>query len=202
MLKHLDFELREPSGPEDYKRWSPKTGLLPVLDLNGEHIPDSTEILLKLDAVYPDPPLLSPDPRVASQQRQLENWADENLLYHFNRYRRMQSEQSIDGGDNETRRGVLARGLRRVRAWFAAGGTWERSETAILRSLGDRMDDLLNFLGTRPFFYSNEPSIADLAVYAMLVAVQQEMIPGSISLVSRRPTLIEFMRRVEAKTEA
>ena len=35
-LKQLAYELREPSGPEDYKRWSPKTGLLPVLSIDGE----------------------------------------------------------------------------------------------------------------------------------------------------------------------
>ena len=47
VYKGYEFELREPESPEDYKRWSPKTGMLPVLDLNGEHVPDSTEILYR-----------------------------------------------------------------------------------------------------------------------------------------------------------
>ena len=55
LYKGLDFAFEQPSSEEDYKRWSPKTGLLPVLDLDGEHIPDSTEILYRLDEVYPDP---------------------------------------------------------------------------------------------------------------------------------------------------
>ena len=34
VLKGLAFELREPSGPEDFRRWSPKTGLLPVMTID------------------------------------------------------------------------------------------------------------------------------------------------------------------------
>ena len=49
ILKDLVFELREPSGPEDYLRWSPETGLLPVMRIDGELVSDSTNILLKLD---------------------------------------------------------------------------------------------------------------------------------------------------------
>ena len=79
LYKGVDFELVEPTRAEDYRRWSPKTGQLPVVDLHGEHVPDSTEILLRLDQAYPDPPLLSPDPTVAVQQRQLEEWADESF---------------------------------------------------------------------------------------------------------------------------
>ena len=83
LYKGLEFELVEPTRGEDYKRWSPKTGQLPVLDLHGEHVPDSTDILVRLDQAYPEPPLLSPDPTVAAQQRQLEEWADESFLYYF-----------------------------------------------------------------------------------------------------------------------
>jgi glutathione S-transferase len=202
LLKGLEFELCEPSGPEDYRRWSPKTGLLPVLDLAGEHIPDSTDILLRLDEMHPDPPLLSRDPRVAGQQRRLEDWADENLLWHFNRWMRIRREE---GPATETG-GIWRWFVRRVTplrwflAWLAAGGTWERPETALLRGLGDRLDDLLNFLAARPFFYSDRPSMADLAVYSMLYSMCNDAVPGSARLVARRPTLIDFMRRVERAT--
>src|SRR5262245_55946451 len=62
VLKGLDFELCEPSGPEDYRRWSPETGLLPVLAIGAERVADSTRILLRIDELWPKPPLLSPDP--------------------------------------------------------------------------------------------------------------------------------------------
>ena len=54
LYKGLEFDLLEPSGPEDYRRWNPKTGLLPVLEIDGELYPDSTDILFKLDELFPE----------------------------------------------------------------------------------------------------------------------------------------------------
>ena len=45
ILKDLEFELREPSGPEDYARWSPETRLLPVMRIDGELVSDEEEIV-------------------------------------------------------------------------------------------------------------------------------------------------------------
>ncbi len=195
ILKGLEFELREPSGPEDYARWSPETGLLPVMRIDGELVSDSTNILLKLDEFYPEPPLLSADPTVAGQQRNLEDWADESFLWYFQQWLRM----SQDGRGNTPRRARSSL-LRRLLAWMRAGGTWERPETAILRSIDDRLGDLVNLLGTRRFFYAERVSMADLAVYGMLYTVRSDSIPGSARLLAMRPTLREFMRSVEEET--
>lgn len=199
LYKQIPFELVEPSSPEDYRRWNPDTGLLPVLDLGDERIPDSTDILFKLDELFPEPPLLSRDARVSGQQKQLEEWADENLLWYFNQWRRSQN----DAPEDEVETPALLRrftGIRRFLAWLRAGGTWERPEVAILRGVGARLDDLLGFLGTRPFFYSETVSMADLGVYSMLYSLCLGVIPGSKRLVTDRAPLMEFMRRVESQT--
>ena len=207
LYKGLEFELVEPTSAEDYKRWSPKTGELPVLDLNGEHVPDSTEILLRLDQAYPDPPLLSPDPMVAAQQRQLEEWADESFLWYFMKYRRQSmGEDAVaapplageDTAPPTTRKG--SSGFRRIAAWLRAGGTWERPHTALLRELALRLDDLANFLGTRPFYYAERLSMADLAVYSMLATLRRDAIPGAALLLAARPTLVALLERVERVT--
>ena len=91
--------------------------------------------------------------------------------------------------------------LRRFRDWLAAGGTWERPITGLQRELGLRMDDLVNFLGARRFFYSDRLSMADLGVYAMLVTMRGDAIPGSAKLLAERPNLVGFMARVEEATE-
>jgi len=193
--KGMDYELREPDGREDYARWSPKTGLLPVMRVDGELVSDSTGILLKLDELQPDPPLLSSDPVAAEQQRNLENWADESFLYYFLQWQRLGVERP-----GETQGGGRSPLARRVAAWLRAGGTWERPETAILRGIDDRLGDLVNFLGTRSFFYSDMLSMADLAVYGMLYTMGLGAIPGAASLINSRPTLLELMRRVEEQT--
>ena len=190
--KDLAYELRAPQGPEDYARWSPKTGLLPVMRVDGELVSDSTEILLKLDELQPDPPLLSPDPVAAEQQRNLEDWADESFLYYFQQWRRLEASR---GGDDRA-----SSPLRRFGAWLRAGGTWERPETAILRGIDMRLDDLVNLLGARSFFYSDELSMADLAVYGMLYTMGLGAIPGAAPMITTRPTLLELMRRIEERT--
>ena len=198
-LKGLEYEFFEPEDPEDYRRWSPKTGLLPVLEVDGEHIPDSSDILYRLDELFPEPPLLSTDPRIAGQQRQLEDWADSNLSRSFNRWRATREDPDGAGeGDREADENVSA--FRQLWAWLRAGGTWERPEISIVRELGARLDDLVGFLGTREFFYSDTPSMADLSVYSMLIVMRHDFIPGSLPVLQERPVLIEFMGRVEAAT--
>ena len=159
----------------------------------------------RLDELYPDPPLLSSDPKVADTQRQLEDWADESFLWYFLAFFRGLGSNPASAGANDevkARSGLPARlrFLRPVFAWFRSGGTWERPETALLRGLGDRLDDLVNFLGARPFFHSERVSMADLAVYGMLFTIQRDVIPGAAGLLAQRPALLEFMRRLERDT--
>lgn len=205
VYKGLEFELQEPTCTEDYQRWNPKSGMLPVLHVGDEVIEDSTQILFALDARYPEPPLLAPDPMVASQQRQLEDWADESFLWYWMKYRRMISEELVlplkgDKLDAPREAEEKSGPLRRFRAWLQAGGTWERPITGLQRELGLRMDDLVNFLGARPFFYSERLSMADLGVYAMLFTMRRDSIPGSARLLAERPSLVTFMARVEEAT--
>ena len=203
VYKGLPFELVEPTTAEDYARWNPKSGMLPVLHIDDEIVEDSTRILFELDRRHPDPPLLSPDPTAAAQQRQLEDWADESFLWYFMKYRALIGEGAVlpVAGERvappqEPESGTL----RRLVAWLRAGGTWERPLTGLLRELGLRLDDLVKFLGARSFFYSDQLSMADLGVYAMLFTMRNDSIPGASKLLLQRPSLVAFMARVEEAT--
>ena len=44
------FELVEPTSPADLRRWNPETGLLPVIEIDGERTHDSPVILDRLDS--------------------------------------------------------------------------------------------------------------------------------------------------------
>jgi glutathione S-transferase len=166
-----------------------------VLEIDGARTPDSTDILFRLDALYPEPPLLADDPKIAGLQRQLEEWADESFLWYFLAFSRLRPDATASRP-----RSRLPRSLRRLLAWLRSGGTWERPNTALVRGLGDRLDDLVNFLGGRTFFYADRPSIADLGVYGMLYTMRLDTIPGSARMLEQRPALLEFMRRLERKT--
>ena len=180
--------------------------MLPVLDVDGEHDRGLDADPVALDSRFPDPPLLAPDPMVASQQRQLEDWADESFLWYLMKYRRMaigavQRRCRCGESADAPPRGERCGRLRRIGAWLRAGGTWERPITGLQRELGQRLDDLVNFLGARPFFYADRLSMADLGVYGMLVHDARDSIPGSARLLAARPTLVGFMARVEDATD-
>ena len=44
-LKGISYRLVPPKSPTDFRRWNPQTGKMPVLELIGERVFDSTLIL-------------------------------------------------------------------------------------------------------------------------------------------------------------
>jgi len=201
-LKKLDYELVEPRGPEDYRRWSPETGLLPAIDLAGERVHDSTRIVERIDELFPEPPLLADDPKLAAAQRRLEDWCDETFFFYWLRWQRLRDQEAAQPprrfglltwlGELALSRGPVARP--RGRDGFSA----EASE--LVTEIARRCDDLVNLLSGRPFFYGDRPSMADLAVYGMLDSMRRGNFPDGPRVVAERLPLVELMARVEEAT--
>jgi glutathione S-transferase len=201
-LKGVEYLLVAPDSPEDYRRWNPETGLLPLLERDGERVHDSTRILEWLDERYPDPPLLSPDPKLAEAQRRLEEWCDETFYFYWLRWQRVrEAEESRP----PRRFGLLAwaRELARGR-----GPSRPRRRDGLSHEVGDlvdqltrRCDDLVNMLAGRDFFYGDRPSMADLAVYAMLDSTRRGNYPRGPEIVAARPELVALMDRVEKASQ-
>ena len=53
-MKRLPYEVVEPKEPEDFRRWNPETGLLPVMDCDGTRVAHSERILDWLDEHHPE----------------------------------------------------------------------------------------------------------------------------------------------------
>ena len=170
-LKKLEYRWALPQSPDDYARWSPRTGLLPALHIDGEIIEDSSRILDALDERFPEPPLLSADPKVARSQRRLEQWVEAALMFYWIHY------------------------LRDI-----AGGESTSPPRGMANEFTQRLDDLVNFLGDRPFFYSETPSRADFAVYSFLASVSDAVGQEVAREVESRAALGEYLRRVEQVT--
>lgn len=201
-VKRLDFGLVEPTSPEDYARFSPETGLLPVLEVDGQRIPDSSAILDFLDQHFPDPPLLSSDARVAREQRRLERWVDETFMFYILRWIRSRvgevAPKPVRGGGfplGPMQRLGLIDSTGKLRADVfdsSAGGPGTEFE--------HRLDDLDGFLGGRAFFYADEISRADLSVYASLSVMYRDLYEGSRTLLAARPRLLGHVERVLSAT--
>jgi len=199
-FKKLSYELVEPSSQEDYRRWSPETGLLPVIDVQGRRIPDSARILDFLDERFPEPPLLSSDPRVAREQRGLETWISETFDFYVMRWIRARFLGASDAPPADGPVGPMGRlgligpdgQLRREVFDTSAGGPGPEFER--------RLDDLVKLLGPRAFFFADQPSRADLAVFSSLFTMYHDIYPGGRALLERRPALIAHFERVLAAT--
>ena len=190
-LKKLDYALVEPTDPGDYRRWSPQTGLLPVIDVDGVRVPDSSAILDHLEERFPAPPMLAADPKVASAQRRLERWSEATFMFYWRAYLRDLVDRSAAAGGQGAagaeprRRGLLRRGPSRP----AASG--------LGAEFASRLDDLVNFLGARPFFYADAVSRADLSVYSFLRNIPDAAGPGVAAELDARPALRSYLVRVE-----
>ncbi len=171
-LKKLEYDWVEPESQDDFRRWSPKTGQLPVIEIDGEWIEDSSRILDALDERFPNPPLLSADPKVAKSQRRLEQWVEAAFHFYWIHYLRAIADT-----------GVAPPGSGGMKGEFA-----------------QRLDDLVNFLGGRPFFYADEVSRADLAVHSFLAGIGFAVGEAVASEVNARPALRDLLERVGQAT--
>ncbi len=201
-FKGLDYNLVAPESPEDYRRWNPETGLLPAATIDGERVHDSTRIVERIDELFPEPRLLSADPKLAEAQRRLEEWCDETFFFYWLRWQRVRDAEAevpdrrygllTWARELATARGPVARPRRRDGLSAEAG--------EIADELGRRCDDLLNMLAGRPFFYGDTPSLADLGVFAMLDSMRRGDIPRGTAMITDRPALDAYMRRVADAT--
>ena len=201
-VKRLVFGLVEPTSAEDYRRLSPETGLLPVLEIDGKRVPDSAAILDYLDAHYPDPPLLSSDLRVAREQRRLERWIDETFPFYILRWvqKRVGAGTPLKAPGDGFPLGPMAQlGL--------IGSDGKLSPELFDTSSGGpgpefarRLDDLEHMLGSRAFFYADELSRADLSVYGSLSVMYRDLYPGARALLAARAALFDHVERVLAAT--
>ncbi len=204
--KKIEFELVEPQSLRDFRKWNPQTGKMPVLEIDGERIYDSTFILRQLDQRFPEPSLLSDDARVAAAQRQLEDWSDESLYWYIMAVRwsaenAPASAQQITAAMPRWIRPLVRRAVpRQICRMTRAQGMGRLPRETLLNEFGRLLDDAVWMIGSKPFFYAERLSVADLAIHGQLHMARSGPTPEVAALISHRPVLTAFAKRVEDLT--
>lgn len=201
-LKGLAFERVITDQPEEVARLSPIARTLPVLEIDGRRKADSLAILAWLDALHPEPPLYSSDPRTAVTQKSLAEWSDNSFLWYWNRWRA--SRYPRPGDEEPPDDSPLGRIWDRVgrRLGRKPHNRADQRELEVIGELQDRLSDLVGFLGNRPYFHGGEPSVADLSIYSMLYVLTRGAIPGCAEAIGERPTLTAFIDRMAKRIAA
>lgn len=201
-LKRLEYEREVSNDPADVRRWSPVTHKLPVIRIDDRRIHDSSAILAALDEMFPEPLLLARDPKTARAQQRLAEWADSSFLYYWDRWREARFPRPGDEqpAEDPSVLGMLRGGLARAFGGTGVLSRREAREANVVSGLVDRLGDLVAFLGQRPFFYGDEPSLADVSVYGMLRILYGGPVPGIDAEILDRPQLVAYMKRMEART--
>lgn len=196
-LKKQPFERVLSENPEDIRRWSPIERTLPVLEIDGRRMADSTRIVEWIDELYPEPPLFARDPKVAEAQRNLAEWSEKSFLWYWNRWRTARFPQPGDDApiDQPLIKKIVGRVGRHIGQ--SPSSRADAREVEVIAEIQDRLTDLEGFLGGRPYFHSDQPSIADISVFAMLRILRDGPIPHTRAAIDERPALAAFVRRME-----
>jgi glutathione S-transferase len=67
----------------------------------------------------------------------------------------------------------------------------------LIREVARTLDDLVLLLGQRAFFHADRPSAADFALFGEFATGCSEATPDFAALVSERPALADWRKRVE-----
>lgn len=203
----------------DHKRRSPLPGThipialaltrggqvtMPVLQIDGENVGDSTAIIAALEARHPEPPLYPSDPEERARALELEDWFDENLGPHARLlafYELIQEPDVFAEVAAATAPGPLARVKPLVGAYGRAftsirfnansDANAERAREAIVAAL-DKLEAELE-QGDGEFLVGENFSVADLTAASLFYPL---VIPpeGPLATDLPRPPALERFR--------
>jgi glutathione S-transferase len=178
---------------------------VPVLQMDGRAIGDSTAIIAALDAKYRDRPLYPSKPDERSRALELEDWFDENLGPHTRLlpfYELIQepdlfaeiAAESVPGPLGKVKRvvGAYARGYTSLRWGANKGDDAQRAREAIVAGFDKLEAELEN--GDGEFLVGNNLSVADITAASLFYPI---VIPpeGPLSPDLPRPAGLETFRQ-------
>jgi glutathione S-transferase len=202
--KKLPFEHQEYVGISELRKLNPQTGKVPIVLIGDEVIFDSSLILRKLDIEKPSPPLISKDTAVAAKQYLLEDWSDESLYWYVQalRWNARNEPQTLE----ENRQFVpaplrfFAKPILRqlVGKQPLSQGLGRLPYETLVAELERQLDNLAELLKEEPFFYSDQPSVADFAIYGISSTGFSGATPEFANAFSNRAALQDWRERMDA----
>jgi len=193
--------------PQNVAKVSPQTKKLPVVDVAGQRIGDSSEALAWLETNHPEPRLIPEDPRDAALVHMLEDYADEGIYPIAVYYRWMVDENFAPFRDKTfgsipaPLRGAVVRMVRgKVRKQLDGQGVGRQTPATI----DDRLREHVAAIGARVadggWLVGDHLTTADLSVFCMLAPIAQGNVARAGAIVRASEPVMAWLRRVDAAT--
>jgi len=155
-----------------------KVGKVPVLDIDGKRIQDSTRIARYLDEVQPEPALYPADPMQRAMAELWEDWADE-LLYFYEVYFRVFDAQALEkvldisaAGRPAYERAVMKPLLKTaLKLQVTMQGTGRMAAADVEAEFLRHLDRIALVLGATGWLVGEQQTIADIAVGSQLMEI-------------------------------
>jgi glutathione S-transferase len=180
-------------------------GKVPVLENDGRHVADSTDIGLYLEESYPEPPLYPTEPSARALCHVLEDWADESLYFYEMRLRftfphnaRRWIPALLEHDPAPLRATARVVVPRIVRQQLAKQGVGRKSDAQVLAEVQRHLDAVGDFVADKQWLVGDALTMADLAVFAQLHCIRGTDEGGR--MVASRPALAAWMERVHRAT--
>ena len=178
-----------------------KVGKLPVLDVQGVRVQDSTQIARVLDELYPDVLVYPVDPLERAQAELWEDWADE-VLYWFEGYFRIKDDIALnhfvklmcEGRSNVEHK--LLKSMLKVggEASLKMQGIGRMSRENVEAEFWRHLDRIELTLSSSDWLVGTNKTIADIAVGSQLLEfVHTSPLRGEIE---QRPHLKAWLQRL------
>jgi glutathione S-transferase len=183
--------VRDSTTQDEFARYA-KLPLIPLLVFpDGRSMQDSTPIIEQLEALYPEPSIVPPDPAVAFLSALLEEYADEwgnKPMFHYRWFYEPDAESGADRIARSMQPGIEGDALASLHAVVkqrmvprlafvgSSPATKEQIEGSFLRQL----DLLEEHLAKRPYVFGGRPALGDFGLAAQLYECSSDPTPGAI----------------------
>lgn len=199
----VEFKRLDLRGPNKVREISP-TGRLPVLEIDGERVVESTRILDVLEERFRAPWVID-NPEHESHLRLWEYaindyfyWCGYALRWVEPQGRELFLNALLRKADWKTSFFIRKFFVRRQEQRAQIHGVGSRSTEDILREVAKGLDLLVNDLRQGPFLLGRDrPSRADLTVLSLYSqAGYFDSMPTVRQLIEQRPTVLPYLKRV------
>ncbi len=205
--KQIPFAIHEwPLAEVGSIREKNPTGKLPLIEIDGTVIADSTNIALELERRYPTPALIPSDPAQRALVLALEDWADESLYFYemttrFGEQDFATNVGKLMGGAPKEMVEAMAPMLREMfKSTTTTQGIGRKSAAQLAEDV-DRLfgaiEDLQRATG---FVVGNSLTLADIAICCQAECVGDSTIGKQV--LQRRPALATYFQRIDELTRA